>query len=310
MSKTDIFISKSLKVHADKYDYSLVEYLGCLQKVKIICKVHNRVFEQTPNDHLNGRGCKLCGIANTKSKQTSSPDAFLKRAQALHGDKIIYNLAEYVNTKTKISMYCKDGEHYFEQSPEKHLASMPCPICSKIHGGRAKASTTEAFISSATKVHCEKYDYSSVKYINNSTKVTVKCNACDQSFEAHPANHLNGRGCPSCAKTGYKRNKPGSLYIMKCGDITKVGITNLNVATRLKDISRSFGSDFFIQTIWGFLDGAIADDVETAVLRTLRDKYERPTAKFEGSSECFLNVDYDDLVRLINREVENLRETT
>lgn len=60
MSKTEIFISKAINKHGTKYDYSLVDYIHSKSKVKIICKKHG-VFEQRPNDHLNGSGCSFCG---------------------------------------------------------------------------------------------------------------------------------------------------------------------------------------------------------------------------------------------------------
>ena len=50
-------------VHGDKYDYSLVEYVNSKSKIKIICKEHG-IFEQIPNSHLNGNGCKKCGYKN------------------------------------------------------------------------------------------------------------------------------------------------------------------------------------------------------------------------------------------------------
>lgn len=40
------FILDAVKIHGNKYDYSLVEYTNCKTKVKIICKKHG-VFEQT-----------------------------------------------------------------------------------------------------------------------------------------------------------------------------------------------------------------------------------------------------------------------
>jgi hypothetical protein len=56
---TKLFIKKSKKVHGNKYDYSLVDYINTHTKVKIICKKHG-IFEQQPNSHLNGRGCNIC----------------------------------------------------------------------------------------------------------------------------------------------------------------------------------------------------------------------------------------------------------
>jgi hypothetical protein len=59
--KTEFFIEKANKIHDDKYDYSLVDYVSTFDKVKIICKNHG-TFKQRPNDHINGkkRGCPYC----------------------------------------------------------------------------------------------------------------------------------------------------------------------------------------------------------------------------------------------------------
>lgn len=64
----DEFIQKAKDVHGDKYDYSLVKYTGCFDKIKIICKKHG-VFMQTPSRHLCG-GCLKCSnhISNMESK--------------------------------------------------------------------------------------------------------------------------------------------------------------------------------------------------------------------------------------------------
>lgn len=39
------FIEEAIKVHGDRYDYSLVEYKTKEDKVKIICPIHG-IFEQ------------------------------------------------------------------------------------------------------------------------------------------------------------------------------------------------------------------------------------------------------------------------
>ena len=58
---TDEFIKKSNIVHNFRYDYSNTIYIRSLSKVKIVCREHGE-FEQTPNKHLNGRGCQICGL--------------------------------------------------------------------------------------------------------------------------------------------------------------------------------------------------------------------------------------------------------
>ena len=80
------FIQKARKVHDDKYDYSMVEYINNYTKVKIICPKHG-VFEQIPNSHLQGRGCTICGDINTGINLMLDKDDFIQKAKAIHGDK-------------------------------------------------------------------------------------------------------------------------------------------------------------------------------------------------------------------------------
>lgn len=55
------FIEKANKIHNHKYDYTKTNYVNSHSKVIIICKEHGE-FTQTPNSHLNGRGCPKCKI--------------------------------------------------------------------------------------------------------------------------------------------------------------------------------------------------------------------------------------------------------
>lgn len=66
----------------------------------------------------------------------------------------------------------------------------------------SKRKTTEEFVEDAVKIHGHTYDYSLVKYINNSVKVEVVCKI-HGSFWQKPNSHLsNKRGCPRCGETG------------------------------------------------------------------------------------------------------------
>ena len=57
---TDEFIQKSINIHGNKYDYSLVNYKYTNRKVIIICEEHGN-FLQTPMTHLRSTGCPKCG---------------------------------------------------------------------------------------------------------------------------------------------------------------------------------------------------------------------------------------------------------
>jgi hypothetical protein len=60
----DYFIRKANEIHNNKYDYSLIEYYNAITKIIIKCKIHGE-FKQTPNKHLNGRGCSKCARIST-----------------------------------------------------------------------------------------------------------------------------------------------------------------------------------------------------------------------------------------------------
>jgi Zn finger protein HypA/HybF involved in hydrogenase expression len=59
---------------------------------------------------------------------------------------------------------------------------------------------TIEFIEKAIKIHGDRYEYDSVDYINNYTKVIIFCRI-HESFTQRPNNHLNGSNCPKCAST-------------------------------------------------------------------------------------------------------------
>jgi hypothetical protein len=60
VNSTEYFLARSFAVHGDKYDYSQTEYTGCMNKVKIICRIHGE-FVQTASTHMLGCGCQKCG---------------------------------------------------------------------------------------------------------------------------------------------------------------------------------------------------------------------------------------------------------
>lgn len=57
--------------------------------------------------------------------------------------------------------------------------------------------TKEQFIADAISVHGNKYDYSKVEYITNSTKVCIICPIHGEFWQS-PSKHLSKRGCPKC----------------------------------------------------------------------------------------------------------------
>lgn len=79
-----------------------------------------------------------------------------------------------------------------------------------------KKLTTKEFIEKAKLVHGEKYDYSSLNYINKRTKVKIMC-AIHGFFEQEANTHLSGSGCKYCGKNKMTYNKSNQEEIInKC----------------------------------------------------------------------------------------------
>jgi len=67
-SNKEDFSLKSYNKHPGKYDYSLVQYINAMTKVKIKCNACNNIFMQRPNDHLSGKGCPKCNESKGEIK--------------------------------------------------------------------------------------------------------------------------------------------------------------------------------------------------------------------------------------------------
>lgn len=194
---TNAFINKANLVHGNKFEYSEVEYVKSNNKVKIICPIHG-VFEQTPNNHLNGRGCPICSSMSRVLKQSSNTNEFVTKAKIVHGDKFNYSKVEYTTNKKVVTLICnKHGD--FKIKPNDHLTGGGCPRCS----GRGK--TNEDFVKESKIVHGDKYNYLMIDYLGTHNKVKIIC-PIHGVFEQTPNHHLSGAGCPICKESRGESN--------------------------------------------------------------------------------------------------------
>ncbi|HSG63290.1 MAG TPA: hypothetical protein VLA24_17835 [Pseudomonadales bacterium] len=82
--------------------------------------------------------------------------------------------------------------------------------------------TQDEFLRRCIEVHGSKFDYSQAVYVNYSTKVSITCNQCGNTFNQIPASHYNGNGCPNCRfKNGGKErfNKSAQKFTVKARTI-------------------------------------------------------------------------------------------
>lgn len=189
--KKEKFIEKAKKVHGNKYDYSMVEYVNNTTKVCIICPKHGE-FWQRPHSHLRGSGCNMC------SNKIPSTVEFIEKAKKVHGDKYDYSKVEYVNAKTKICIIChKHGE--FWQLPNSHLNGQGCKACAIETTTINNRHCFSDFLKKANCTHNSKYSYDESTYVNTHTKMRIICPEHGE-FWQQPCNHILGQKCPQCAR--------------------------------------------------------------------------------------------------------------
>ena len=127
---TKSFIEQSNIIHHNRYDYSLVNYVGTEIEVEIICNLHG-VFKQTPHHHLDGINCPDC--SHNKKLTT---DIFIEQSKKMHGDKYDYSLVNYKNSRTKTVQIICDKHGTFNQIPYEHKNGSGCPYCKESSGER------------------------------------------------------------------------------------------------------------------------------------------------------------------------------
>jgi len=121
------FLRKCYDKHGDKYDYSLVEYTGSQNKVKIIFE--GKIYEQKAGAHIHSSGLVEKVILKKTTKQ------FIKESNEIHNFRYDYSKVNYVNNQTKVIITCSiHGD--FEQVSSSHLSGAGCPHCMESKGER------------------------------------------------------------------------------------------------------------------------------------------------------------------------------
>lgn len=218
-NNTDEFIKKAQKIHGNKYDYSNVKYKNSTEYILIHCNTCHTDFIQRPYKHLQGKiCCPKCISTNIKKQNSSTKDEFIEKARNIYEDKYDYSNIIYTNNREKVKIYCKQCNKYFLQTPHLHLSGHGCPFCAIKKRIMSQKMSLEEFKEKARNIHGNLYNYDEVFYVNNHTKVKIKCNLCNNWFEQLPNKHLCGQGCSYCQGSSGEKcvtdflNKNSILY--------------------------------------------------------------------------------------------------
>lgn len=295
VTNTEEFIKQARKIHGDLFAYQKTEYVRSANAVVITCPIHGD-FNQMPNNHLTGFGCSKCQLEKLSKKFSYGNAGFIARSKRIHGDQYDYSCTKYVKTGEKVDVICKKHGK-FQVYPLHHIRGVKCRQC---HSEEITL-TKEEFIKKSIAIHGDFYDYSNVVYVDNNTKVEIKCPK-HGSFEQLPRSHATstGAGCTKCnvsdlwsleSLTDSQKAAPNGTYVIVLNSsesrerFIKIGISN-NPKRRYNEITRQSG--YRIEPLFYFESTTVdAIEFEQELHLCLIDYKYRPRKYFAGITECF-----------------------
>lgn len=294
---TKDFISAVSIIHNGKYSYSKLMSEYRTERIVVGCPIHGD-FEISSASHKSGRGCKKCGVETVSIKTRHSTDEFIKLSNLVHDNKYNYSKTNYINSSTKVTIICPTHGDFTVQAGS-HQSGIGCKTCGIESTKTKRRSTLQHFEIIASKVHSNFYDYSNISnYTNDTTPIEIIC-PLHGLFLQTPSAHKAGKGCVQCNPGGYSKSIRGNFYILRSDNITKVGITNKLPSIRARKINNSSNLNFKVDFIISDDNGDVAFKIEQACKIWLSQRYVGVDKIFDGYTECFLDVDMNQLLAYI-----------
>lgn len=185
----DEFILKANKIHGQFYNYDFTEYVRNRDKVNIVCPLHGEFF-QTPNAHLNGQGCKICGDEKGINKRTLSHSKFLIKLK--QKQPVLFSELKIIGNYTGMNnnILISDNFGLLRVTPYSLLSGCKPTILSAI-------DKTEYYVNKAKYIHNGFYSYEKTMYTSGNSKLIIKC-PIHGEFEQIATSHIIGHGCVKC----------------------------------------------------------------------------------------------------------------
>ena len=129
---------------------------------------------------------------------SKTTEQFIREAQEIFGELYDYSITSYNGARSPIEYICKAHGKVIQTYATNHLRGKGCAKCRISKGAKSRTKSYEDFLNKACKVHFDLYEYSKEGYVNQTTKILIKCTRCNKTFLQTPNNHLSGKGCNTC----------------------------------------------------------------------------------------------------------------
>ena len=192
--KTNEEINNEIKL-LTKNEFELVgEYITNRIKIKIKHNKCGNIFEKDLLHFRKRQFCPYCkGIDGIKNRDSNS---FKEEIKNLTNNEYKV-LGDYVNIHTKVEFKHNKCNNTFLSTPNNFLkVENKCPYCRKRNVNNKK-KTTDEFKKEIFNLFGNEYSVLG-KYINSQTKIDIKHNLCNNTYQTTPNIILKGHKCPYC----------------------------------------------------------------------------------------------------------------
>lgn len=231
-------------------------------------------------------------------------DEIIARCSLKFNGRFRYFIEDCKEHTIKINVECPIHGRFLI-SLGNHLQSKDggCLKCQREKHLKRYDKFKEDFVTRASTLHHNKYDYSKFNYVNNSIKGIIMCKEHGEFYQS-AATHLKGQGCRKCCRAtmgGYGgyciknaekfkdkwKNINASIYVVNLYNeeesFIKIGITvQNNIIDRFRGVP-------YKRKILDFISGNLYELVskEQGLLKIYNEYKYQPVLRFKGSRECF-----------------------
>ena len=278
--------TKCPEVAKQAFGWNPAEFVyGSHSKAEWICHLGHKWTAAINERAVYGTGCPTCAglvlLKGFNDLQTIAPH-IAEQAAGWNPSAIKAGSSEKLAWKCSL-------DHRWMAQVNSRVGGRGCPICS----GKAVLFGYNDLITTHPVLASQAHNW-------NPSSITMGSDKkfdwiCDEGhiWNASVSKRVSGRGCPSCAKSGFDQGQDGWLYLIEHDqwNLFKIGITN-NPDDRLQ---RHMTRGWEFLEIRGPMVGLLTLNLETEILRSLfkrgakfanRSGFER----FDGWSEAWTKL--------------------
>ena len=270
-----------LAKEADGWDPMTVTF-GTDKKVGWNCKLGHK-WQAAVSSRSQGVGCSICAGKKVQcgfNDLASTNPELAAQANGWDPTTVTFSSAKKVRWK------CTLG-HEWDARIDNRKNGKGCPICANqdLLVGYNDLATTHPELAK----EADGWDPTTVISGSGTKKYSWKCKL-GHRWQATANKRTQGRGCPTCAQTGFDPNQPGFLYFIDHFDLQmfQIGITNFPDDR----LGRHKRADWEVIELRGPMDGHLTQRLETSCLHALEKRgailgHKAGIDSFDGYSEAW-----------------------